>query len=66
MCWRLDDESLQGGAVVETSGLLRTPLGCLFSTQLLPGFVEVFGFGSFGDKIFPANEMRRLIKLRLG
>ena len=50
----------------ETSGFLGTPLGCLFSTQLLPAFVEVFAIGSFGDKILPANEMRRLIKLRLG
>lgn len=42
-----------------------TPRG-LSSTHLLPGFMEVFANGSFGDKIFPANEMRRFIKLQVG
>ena len=43
----------------------RHPWG-LSSTHLLHGFVEVFANGSFGDKILPANETRRLIKLRVG
>lgn len=38
----------------------------LSSTYLLHGFVELFANGSFRDKILPANEMRRLIKLPVG
>lgn len=33
---------------------------------LLPGSAEELALGSFGDKILPANEMRRLTKLRVG
>lgn len=53
------------GMVGGTDQFLGEPPGA-FPAHLLPGSTEVLTNGSYGDKILPANEMRRLINFELG